>query len=375
MEEETMSWQEIFATHVGPGALCGLTLGDWLRLLWANRFAVDPPHWPRAALITCGSIQNSLFRLWERLRYDSAIRATKPEPPLFVLGIWRSGTTHLHNLLACDDRLAHPDFFEVFYPHTFLSTGWFNRAVLARFLPERRPQDNMRMRLGDPQEDEFALNCLTQMSFVLLWTFPRRAKHYERFLTFRRASAEEIARWQAALKWFVQKLTYRHRRPLVLKSPAHTGRVKLLLDVFPDARFVHIHRHPYDVFQSALHAAIKVIPWWTLQRPDHAGLEERTLAEYEEIYDAYFEERGLIPAGRLHELGYDALVADPVGQLRATYEALQLPDFTPAEPAVRSYLDSIAGYERNRFREIEPAWKAEIARRWRRCFDEWAYPV
>jgi len=368
-----MSWQEKFAMHIGPGALCGLTLGDWLRLLWDNRFAVDPPYWLRAAAVTGGSLQNSLFRLWERWRYESAIRATKPEPPLFVLGIWRSGTTHLHNLLACDARLAHPDFFEVFYPHTFLSTGWFNRAVLAKFLPERRPQDNVRMRLDDPQEDEFALNCLTQMSFVLLWTFPRRAEHYERFLTFRRASPSEIARWQAALKWFVQKLTYRHGRPLVLKSPAHTGRVKLLLEAFPEARFVHIHRNPYDVFQSALNSAIKVAPWWTLQRPNHQGLEERTLAQYAEIYDAYFDERDLIPSGRFHELSYESLVADPIGQLRATYAALNLPDFAVAQPAIQEYLASIRDYQTNRFCQVEPPWKEAVARRWRRCFDEWGY--
>jgi hypothetical protein len=368
-----MSWQEKFATWFGPGALCGVTLGDWLRLLWANRFHVDPPYWARAGTITAGSLQNSVFRLWEWWRYDAAIRATEPEPPLFVLGIWRSGTTHLHNLLARDPRLAYPDFFEVFYPHTFLSTGWFNRAMLSRFLPERRPQDNVRMAIEEPQEDEFALNCLTQLSWVLLWTLPRRAESYGRFLTFREASPAEVARWQAALKWFVQKLTYAHRKPLVLKSPAHTGRIKLLLEVFPQAKFVHIHRHPYDVFRSSLHSARMAIPWWTLQHPDHTGLEERTLAQYAEVYDAYFQDRDLIPAGRLHELRYEALVADPLGQLRAMYQSLNLADFSVAEPAVGDYLATIRGYERNRFGQLEARWKEALASRCRRCFDEWGY--
>jgi hypothetical protein len=369
-----MAWQETFATHFGPGALCGITTGDWLRLLAANRFAVDWPYWFRAGAITSASLQNSLFYWIERWRYEAAIRAVKPEPPLFVLGIWRSGTTHLHNLLARDRRLAFPDFFEVFYPHTFLSTRWFNRSVLARFLPERRPQDNVRISISEPQEDEFALNCLTQMSFVLLWTFPRRAEHYAKYLTLRRVSREEQERWKAALQSFVRKLTYQHgQRPLVLKSPAHTGRVKLLLEAFPDARFVHIHRHPYEVYQSAVHTTKKVIPWWTLQRPNYEGVEERTLAEYAEIYDAYFEDRHLIPPGRLHELRYADLVADPLGQLRTTYDALGLPDFSLAEPAVGEYLGTIRNYERNKFSDIEPRWKEAIATRWRRCFEEWGY--
>jgi hypothetical protein len=370
-----MSWQETFATRVGPGALCGLTLGDWLRLLAQHRFAVAPPYWLRAATITLGSLQNSLFYGWERWRYEAAIQATEPEPPLFVLGVWRSGTTHLHNLLARDRRFAYPDFFEVFYPHTFLSTGWFNRGVLAKFLPERRPQDNVRMAISEPQEDEFALNCLTQLSWVLLWTFPQRPELYERFLTFRGATEAERRRWQAALVRFVKKLTYQHRRPLVLKSPAHTGRIKLLLEAFPNARFVHIHRNPYDVFQSSLHSARKAIPWWTLQHPDYSHLEETTLQQYADLYEAYLEERHLIPAGRLHDFSYESLVADPIGTLRIAYEALNLPDFAVAEPPIREYLATIRDYERNRFAPIEPHWKEAIAQRWRRCFDEWGYPT
>jgi omega-hydroxy-beta-dihydromenaquinone-9 sulfotransferase len=233
----------------------------------------------------------------------------------------------------------------------------------------------VRMGVDEPQEDEFALNCLTQLSWALLWTFPRNAARYERYLTLRAASRDEIARWQQALKYFVQKLTYRYGRPLVLKSPAHTGRIKLLLEVFPDARFVHIHRNPYDVFSSSLNSARKAIPWWTLQKPDYAGLEEVTLRQYDEIYQAYFEERGLIPAGRLHEIRYENLEADPLGQLRGMYDALQLGDFGAAEPALRTYLASITGYEKNRYAELAPQWKAQVARCWRRCFEEWGYSI
>lgn len=370
-----MSWREFFAKNIGPGALCGITLSDWLRLLVANRFAIDPPYWARAAMITGASLQNSLFSCWEHWRYDAAIRATPTERPLFVLGIWRSGTTHLHNLLARDVRFAFPDFFEVFYPHTFVSTGWFNRSVLAMFMPERRPQDNVRMAIGEPQEDEFALNCLTQLSWVLHWALPRRAEYYERYITFRDCSSEEIVGWQMALKWFAQKLSWHHGKPLVLKSPAHTGRVKLLLDIFPDARFVHIHRNPYDVFQSSVHSAQQVIPWWALQRPDYAGIEEATLRQYAEIYEAYFAQRSLIPAGRLHELRYESLEADPLGELKDMYDCLELGDFGPAEPALRSYLESIADYQKNRFVALDPHWKEQIARRWRRSFDEWGYAI
>jgi len=105
------------------------------------------------------------------------------------------------------------------------------------------------------------------------------------------------------------------------------------------------------------------------------GIEERTLDQYEEVYDAYFEERKLIPEGRLYEIRFEALESDPLTELRNLYEAQELCDFTPAEPALSQYLASIAEYKKNRFCDVEPMWKEQIARRWRRSFEEWGYAV
>jgi hypothetical protein len=370
-----MAWRETFAKRVGPAGLCGITLGQWLRLLYDNRFAVDFPYWLRAGSITWGSFQNSFFACLDRWRYEAAVRHTQPETPLFVLGVWRSGTTHLHNLLARDPRFAFPNNYQVLYPLTFLTSEAFTAPFLSHIIPRRRAQDNVRIALDEPQEDEFALAALTFQSVVMSWTFPRRAGYYDRFLTLRDCTPEELARWKEALRYFVQKVAYKYGRPLVLKSPPHTGRIKLLLELFPDAKFVHIHRNPYDVFRSSVHAFTKIAPWWTLQRPNLAGLEERILRQYHEVYDAYFDERGLIPAGRLHDLRYESLEADPIGELQRLYAALGLPDFAPAEPAIRSYLESIADYAKNRPAEVPPPWKDQVARRWRRSFDEWRYPI
>jgi omega-hydroxy-beta-dihydromenaquinone-9 sulfotransferase len=370
-----MSWRHYLAANLGPGSLCGLSFGDWLKVLWTNRFAVDLPYWPRAALITSGSVQNSIFGLWEQWRHGTAIRAVKPQPPLFILGIWRSGTTHLHNLLARDARLAAPTSYETLYPHTFLTTMRTGAALVDWMIPDKRPQDNVRMGMHEPQEDEFGLNCVTQLSPLLGLAFPRHAAHYDRFLTFRDMSAADIARWQATLYWLVQKWTYKHGRPLVLKSPCHTARIKMLLEVFPDAKFVHIHRNPYDVFLSSRHLMQTAARWSAMQRCDFAQLEENTLRQYEVVFEAFFQERSLIPRERYHEIRFEHLEADPLGELRKLYDGLALGDFRAAEPVVSAYLASIAGYEKNRFREIEPPWKADVARRWRRCFEEWEYPT
>jgi hypothetical protein len=371
-----MSWREAFLVRFGAGAFTGITLGRWLRVLRDNHFDVDRPYWGRAALITLASLPNTLLAAWENWFYGRKVRDARVAPPLFILGIWRSGTTHLHNLLAQDDRFAYPTTYQVFYPHTFLTTEKRNARLVAFFLPKKRPQDNMALGVWEPQEDEFALCSLTGRAWPLAWAFPRRADHYGRYLTLRQASAGEAAEWKSALAGLVRKLSFKYGgRPLVLKSPGHTCRIRLLLDLFPEAKFVHIHRNPYDVFRSTQHMVRTVTPWWALQRPDNSDLEGRTLRQYREVYDVFFEERGLIPKGHFHEVGFEALEADPIGQVQGIYEALALPAFGHVEPALRRYLAAIAGYRKNTLPELPAELRSRVAREWRRCFDEWGYPV
>jgi omega-hydroxy-beta-dihydromenaquinone-9 sulfotransferase len=370
-----MPWREAFLNRFGVGAFGGITLGRWLRVLRENRFAVDRPYWGRAALITLASVPNTLLAAWENALYGRKVRDAQVAPPVFVLGIWRSGTTHLHNLLAQDDRFAYPNFCQVVYPHTFLSAEKTHARLLRAFLPERRLQDSVRLGVREPQEEEYALCSLTGRSLLLSLAFPRRAEHYDRYVTLRGLSGQELTEWKAALTWFLKKLSLKYGRPLVLKSPGHTCRIRLLLELFPGAKFVHVHRDPYAVFQSTRHTVQKVAPLMALQRPDYGDVDERALRQYREVYDVFFEERGLIPKGHFHEVRFEALEADPVGQVRGIYEALGLPDFRQAEPALWRYVESLSGYRKNTLPELPAGMRQRIAGEWRRCFEEWGYPV
>jgi hypothetical protein len=369
------SWRERFLIACGPGVLAGITLGDWLRLLNENAFSVDAPYFPRAVFTSFAALMNSAFRWYENLRYAARWKYQPIPPSLFVLGHWRSGTTHLHYLLGRDDRFACPNFYQVIYPHTFLSTERGFSALTAFLLPERRAYDNVQQDLTVPCEDEFAMCVWGGLTPYLAGVFPRRAAHYDQCLTFRHASPRAIEEWKSSLRRFLQKLTLRHGRPLILKSPAHTGRIRLLLEMFPDAKFVHIHRDPYTVFQSSVHTYTAGLPFGRLQRTDQVDWAERIIRQYKELYDAFFEERGLIAAGRFHELGFRELEEDPVGELRKLYEALGMPAFAKAEPALRTYVDSLSGYRKNVFPDLSPDLRQRIAGEWRRCFDEWSYAI
>jgi hypothetical protein len=360
---------------LGHNYLAGSTAGAWWRLLRENRFAVDPAYWHRAAFVSALSLMNSWFARREEKRYGAEIARTElAGPPLFVLGHWRSGTTHLHNLLALDEQFAFANTYQVVNPYTFLTTEQLNTRRFRALLPDTRPMDNMALSFDAPQEDEFAPCLVCFRSMYPGISFPRRLDWYERYLTFRGVPKPEVDEWKAAFLWFLRKLTIKNPRPLVLKSPPHTARIKLLLEMFPEARFVHIHRDPYVVFRSFQHY-YDTAGWYTyLQKPDLEGLDDLILRRYTAMYDAYFEEKDMIPPGRLHEVSFAELETDPLGQMALLYERLELPGFAGFEPTLRAYLQTLGGYKKNRYEGLPPGVQERVFREWRRSFETWGYP-
>jgi len=361
---------------IGHNYLTGITFGKWCKLLAENNFQIAPAYLHRAAVITLASLSNSAFAAVETWRYGAAIQAVQiTRAPLFVLGHWRSGTTLLHELLAQDRaQFQFPNTYQVVNPYTFLTTEAVATKALRRLLPETRPMDNMPMHFTSPQEDEFAPLLMTLASLYLGVNFPRRMAHYDRYMTFRGVDPGEVAAWQAAIVWFCKKLSLNDPRALLIKSPPHTARIRTILQMFPEARFVHIHRDPYRVFQSQRHF-FDTAGWYTyLQRPDLAAIDDGILARHEAMYDAYFADLPLIPKGRLHEIRFDALEADPVGEIAGTYDALALDGFAEFGPNLRRYVGSLQGHRKNDFTPIDRATRALVAQRWSRSFDHWNYP-
>jgi hypothetical protein len=351
----------------------GMRFGDWVKLVARHRFRMHPLRWPMAFLITPCTVFNSTMAGLQSLRHGKQIANTPiDQPPIFIVGHWRSGTTHLHELMVLDERFGYPTTYECMAPHHYLLTEWIIGGYANWLLPTKRPMDNMAAGWNHPQEDEFALLNLGVASIYTRIAFPNDAPEYMNTLDIRELPADQLAKWEAALKQFVQTLTYDKQKRIVLKSPPHTGRIEVLAKLFPGAKFIHIARNPFDIFPSTTRLWDSLDSVQGLQFPKNKHLNEFVFSAFEAMYRGYDAQRAALDPQQLYELRYEDLVRDPVGEIQRIYAALDLGDFNPVRPRLEEYLQGQKDYVKNRH-ELDPEIKAEIRRRWAGYIERYSY--
>ncbi|WP_406816598.1 sulfotransferase family protein [Mycobacterium sp. M23085] len=362
------SWWHEWAAPVWIGC----NFSAWARLLIRNRFAVHWSRWHYAALFTLVSVVNSGLGLLQKILFDRRVAETViAEPPIFIIGHWRTGTTLLHELLVLDERYIGPTGFECVAPQHFLLTE--RLAPLAGFMVSKhRPMDNMDSSLYHPQEDEFVWIMQGQPSPYLTLAFPNRPPEHERYLDLEQLSPRELEAWKRLLFQFVQRLFFRHRKTVVLKNPNHSFRIKVLLEIFPEAKFIHIVRDPYVVYPSSIHLLKSLSRVHSLQRPTFEGLDERVFATYVDLYRKVDEGRKLVDPARFYELRYEDLVADPEGQLLRLYEHLGLGRFEQYRPRLRQYLADHVDYKTNSY-HLTPEQRKVVTERLGEVIDRYGY--
>ncbi len=350
-----------------------MTLGPWLRLLARNRCAVEPRFWPAALGITATAFVHSALGAVQSLFFGSAIANTViKQPPIFILGHWRSGTTLLQRLFAEDSRLTFPTAYECFAPRSCLVTQQFARRWLRSLHPQRRPMDEMAAGLDHPHEDEFAVCNLGERSPYAGLAFPNRPAD-EAALDFEAASPADTERWQRALRRFVQQLTFRSGgKRVVLKSPPHTARIRLLLELFPEAKFVHIVRDPQAVIPSTIWLWKSLSAVHGLQTPQRADWEARVFRDFERMHRAFTEQRSLVPPQNLCEVRYEDLRLDPLGELAAIYERFELGTFDEVRTTLENYWSRERSHRTNRY-DRAPDLAARIAEHCAEFMAEYGY--
>lgn len=298
---------------------------------------------------------------------------TDPAPPVFVIGHWRSGTTHLHNLLTQDPQFGYLTMRHCITADAFLTMPeWINR-LLARKMPESRPVDGVAMGWDVPQEEEFALERTTDLSYNHCYLFPDRAEEiFRRCVTFD-AGPEFGLTWMCQYDHLLRRLSYdQSGKTLCLKNPPNTARIEQLRGLYPDARFVYIVRHPEHVFRSTRKMWQTVTRLLGLTAAPPEQLDANFLLFYELLLKRYLALRAAIPEGHLVEVKFEDLDEQPVSTIERIYSELHLEGFDRAKPRVIEYVESLKDFQKNPH-SLHENDRRTVRNRWGFAYDEWGY--
>lgn len=348
--------------------------------VWAKVLSMkghyNPSLFNQFARITLTCLATQPFQLLEKMAYGRKIRKTELHPsPVFILGHWRSGTTHLHYLLACDPQFGFLSNYQAFlFNVSLLGNNWLKRAV-AHLFPETRLMDNMIFSPDLPAEEELPFSNISCASgYHSLW-FPQDDSFLKKFVLFEGVSPTELEQWRKDYHFLLQKIAFAQRKPqLLLKNPFNTARIKELLELFPEAKFIHIYRNPYDVYQSTLHWYNKVVKTQFLQPFSEKDIEEKTIRYYQLIMKKYLEQKALIPKGNLIEVRFEDLETNPFLVLEIIYSRLRLDGFNNAIPLFSRYLNQVGDYQKNKYRPSDKE-IAKVNREWGFAFKAWGYAM
>lgn len=333
----------------------------------------------RTILTLLINLINSPFRLYEKLFINRRFKAASIEKdPVFILGHWRSGTTHLHNLLCRDPQMGYTTTFQSVFPDTlFNKAGRFIFEGFAGLLiPGTRKGDNVTLGMELPQEEEFALGDKTPISFYYYWMFPRHIKSfYDSFIRFVGIGDKELESWKEDYKLLIKKALANTKKERYLsKNPPNTARMKVLLEMFPNARFIHIHRNPIEVYLSTHHFFKKMMPHLQLQSIDKQQLDDSIFQLYKDLMQDYLKQKDMIPKGNLVEISFDDLEKDPLGIITGIYKDLNLPGYNKAEPGFKAYVNEMKSYKKNTH-VLTSDLVEKINREWGFAIKKWNYEL
>jgi hypothetical protein len=346
--------------------LCGATLpalGGAVRR--AERVPVEA--WPWLAYYALLALVRAPVTVAERALL--AVRRPEVPTPLFILGHWRSGTTHLVNLLAATGRFAVPTPVDVGLPAERLLIGRPLEPLLARLVPAGRWIDAVGVDRLAPQEDEVALANLGAPSFFEPYYLPhgfRRRWHDVVFL-----DDGGTRRWLDRAARYYARLALEHPgKPLLIKNPVYTARLAALARRFPAARFVHCVRDPFEVYGSSLrfHAKLGTALGLTRARPDE--VEATVLDTYAEMMRRFEHDRARLAPERVVDVRYEELRDRPLTTLAQLYDALGLDGFETDRAAFSAHLDRVAGYRAERY-ALDADTRTRIERAWGPWLERW----
>ena len=269
-------------------------------------------------------------------------------PPVFIIGHWRSGTTHVHQLLSQDPQFGVVTLLQAAFPLDFMTT--VAAPIFAALLPAHRPMDAVPVTLESPWEEEMAMAAFGPLSFYHSFFFPRLGRRiYREAVHFDGIAPYRVETWWRDYRYFLQKVQCEQpERRLLLKNPANSARVAALRERFPGAKFIHIHRHPEEVYASTLLLHRKLREIWAMQDNDPVSLRETILKNYADLMTACLAQTSGLSERELIEVRLADLESNPLATLESIYRQLELQGFNEASGRFTAYLEKAGVFTKNR---------------------------
>ncbi|MEO8761244.1 MAG: sulfotransferase, partial [Bacteroidia bacterium] len=278
-------------------------------------------------------------------------------------------------VLSKDPNFCFCSTYEALTPNVFLSTGGITKKILSWAMPPTRPQDNVEAGADKPSEEEFAMGNMSNTSLTHGYYFPESIFNvFDESVVFEKDKVKNTKHWQQHFDYFLKKLSYKNNgKQLLLKSPANTGRIKEILELYPDACFIHIHRNPYTVYQSNINLYEKILPLLSFQKVDNKWIEDFILFSYEKTYRKFLADKKEVPINQFFEMSYADFVAAPLEQLQKAYAHLNLGDFEKATLFLKEEINEVKDYKTNNYSTLDGETKNMVTAKWQFMFDTYNY--
>lgn len=304
--------------------------------------------------------------------------ADKPleNDPVFILGHWRSGTTFMHNVFSCDKHFGYNTTYQTVFPHLMMWGQAFFKKNMSWLMPDKRPTDNMELAVDLPQEEEFALANMMPYTYYNFWFLPKYMHEYaDKYLLFDGISPEELKVFEETfIKLIKISLWNTHGTQFLSKNPPHTGRVKELAKMFPNAKFIYLMRNPYTVFESTRSFFTNTIQPLKLEDISNEELESNILSIYAKLYHKYEADKQFIPEGNLIEVKFEDYEKDAFGMTQHIYQQLNMPGWEDARAAIEAYVGKKKGYKKNKYKYDERTVRL-VQDNWDFALKDWGYEL
>lgn len=285
----------------------------------------------------------TFFSLFDQLVFAFKKKPQNLKDPVFIVGHWRSGTTLLHNLMCKDPEMGYSTTYQTVFPNNLFAFQWLFKLVMKMLMPDKRPVDNVTLNVDYPQEEEFAINNEIPFSYYNWWYFPENTREIaNEYLLNKTTNPKDTENWKVNFKRFVTRsLLNTNGTRFISKNPPHTARIPQILSMYPNAKFIYIHRNPYEVVRSTVAFFKSILPTTQLQEIDDETLLKDILWVYREMIMKYEVDKASIKNDNLIEIKYADLVKQPDKEIQLIYKNLLNDDYSRVSENVNEYLASL----------------------------------